>query len=199
MKPIETAHYILQHYSNISPMKLQKLLYYVKVWGIVSKEYTFNGTFEKWKHGPVNNEVYQEFKKFGSKNISINFSQPDSLNINKKELIDLILELYTPYTALTLSAMTHQDAPWQETRLNSVITDKSIYSYYSKLPFAKNFPFDPEKLFYPVQSDLHYAFIFDMNAGDADAASVFPSYNEYKQYITTARDKVKTILSSTLG
>ena len=183
MNALSLSHYILDHYSNISPMKLQKLLYYVKVWGVVSNEHLLVADFEKWSYGPVNNEVYQEYKNFGKDpitKINHNGTQPPQ---PLKKTIDFILDCYTPYDALTLSAMTHEDKPWQETPLNTIISDKVIKSFYSKLPFAKNFPFDAGKPFYPVQTDLHYAYIFDMNKKDAESLKVYSSYNEYKQQL----------------
>ena len=56
----ELPHYILATYADykITPLKLQKLLYYAKVWGIVAGEELYQGEFKKWTHGPVNTEVY---------------------------------------------------------------------------------------------------------------------------------------------
>ena len=199
MKPIELSYYIIQHHDKITPMKLQKLLYYAKAWGLVSGENFVDGEFKKWQYGPVNEVVYKEFKNFGNKPILKHIAQPISISKSKKEILDVVLNSYAPYDATTLSAMTHQDEPWKKTAINSVIPDKAIYHYYSKLPFAKNFPFDPKKPFYPVQSDLHYAYIFDMGKKDAEAASVFPSYIEYQKYIDSAQQKLSALLSNSLA
>ncbi len=78
-----------------------------------------------------------------------------------------------------------------------VILEKSLLSYYSKLPFAKNFPFDPEKKpFYPVLTDNHYAYIFDMSAKDAAAAQVYPSYKVYKAKQKAASEELQKLLKS---
>jgi len=199
MKPIELSYYILQNYSDISPMKLQKLLYYTKVWSVVSGEQFFDAEFEKWEYGPVNKETYQEFKKYGDKPIPSTIAQPVSVLKSKEETLNVILDSYAPYDATTLSAMTHQDEPWKKAAPNSIISDKAISLYYSKQPFAKNFPFNANRPFYPVQSDLHYAYIFDMSKKDAEAASVFPSYIEYKKYIGNAHQNLSELLKNSLA
>ena len=70
MKPIDLAYYILNNYQEaskggITPLKLQKLLYYIYVWGIVSNNKIIDAKFQKWSYGPVIKEVYQEFSSFG--------------------------------------------------------------------------------------------------------------------------------------
>ena len=89
----ELPHYILEHYSdkNITPLKLQKLLYYVKVWGIVAGVELYQGEFLKWKHGPVNVDVYHHYKSFERGQIVM---QPETARIDlgtqEKEMIDFI-------------------------------------------------------------------------------------------------------------
>ncbi len=69
--------------------------------------------------------------------------------------------------------------------------------YYSKLAFANNFPLDfDKKPFYPVLTDNHYAFIFDMNAKDAASAQVYPSYKVYKAKQEAASKELQELLKS---
>lgn len=54
----------------VTPMKLQKLLYYVCVKYMKdTNEYLLSETFEVWKYGPVIPSVYAEFKPYGSSKI----------------------------------------------------------------------------------------------------------------------------------
>lgn len=69
MKITHAAYYIIENYHSIqggiTPLKLQKLLYYLKVWGIVSgKELLESGQFKAWKNGPVNSYVYHQYNMY---------------------------------------------------------------------------------------------------------------------------------------
>lgn len=194
---LNVAYYVLSKYDNVTPLKLQKLLYYLKAWGLVAGENLFEGEFEKWTHGPVNAEVYHKFKDFKSDAIAfskgIEFIAP--FKGEEKTIADFILDCYAQYSAVTLSAMSHADLPWKNTQAGQVISEKSLLSYYSSLPFAKNFPFDADKKpFYPVPTDTHYAYIFDMNSKDAASAQVYPSYKEYKAKQKAASEELQKLL-----
>jgi len=191
------AYYVLSEYDGITPLKLQKLLYYLKAWGLVASKNLFDGKFEKWTHGPVNAEVYRMFKDFKGDTIKLptEFKFKEPFSGEQKITADFILDCYSQYSAITLSAMSHADMPWKNTQPGKAITDKSLVSYYSSLPFAKNFPFDPDnKPFYSVPTDIHYAYIFDMSKKDAVSAQVFPSYKEYKAKQRIASSELQKIL-----
>ena len=55
---------------TISPLKLQKLLYYVQSWHIAKfdKQDIFNSLPEAWVNGPVYREVYNTYKTSFFKN-----------------------------------------------------------------------------------------------------------------------------------
>ncbi|HLA69272.1 MAG TPA: type II toxin-antitoxin system antitoxin SocA domain-containing protein [Bacteroidota bacterium] len=191
MDAVKLSHYIVSKYENVSAMKLQKLLYYVKVWGVVSGEDLLDASFQKWNYGPVNYEVYQLFKKYANSYIPKQVAKKVTLPKEQKKTIKFVLDCYSPYDAVTLSAMTHADDPWKQAAINQAISNGAIQHYYSKLPFAKNFPFDPEKPFYPVQTDLHYAYIFDMSEKDAKSLSSYPSFKTYKKQLQKAKKDFK--------
>ncbi len=52
MNALVLSHYIIHKYDDITSMKLQKLLYYLKVWGLVSDTFTVDTEFEKWTYRP---------------------------------------------------------------------------------------------------------------------------------------------------
>src|SRR5680860_1484667 len=103
------ASYILHKYKGeVTPMKLQKLLYYVKVWTLVAGKKiipSYQG-FYAWKYGPVNPGIYHDYKHFKSDNIG-ETSTHSNLEKDDKELIDFILDSYGCYNAITLSKTTH--------------------------------------------------------------------------------------------
>ncbi|MEW5843767.1 MAG: type II toxin-antitoxin system antitoxin SocA domain-containing protein [Bacteroidota bacterium] len=184
MTALELSYYIINNqkkFSNqgLSPLKLQKLLYYIHVWGIVSHHEVLETYFEKWNFGPVNPEVYSHYKKFGNSNIIPETNTGKKLSVRSKKFVDFILSNYIKYDAVTLSAMTHRDSPWQETLHNQTISKNSIRKFYSKLNFAKNFPLGKSKPFYPIETDLHYAYVLDFPQNESQKPFYFNSYSEY--------------------
>lgn len=191
MKISHLSYYILGNYSSvegsITPLKLQKLLYYTKAWGLVSGELDVGGQFKAWKNGPVNGYIYHQFKEFGDQPIPAEH-KAGPISHTKKKLIDFILESYAPCDAITLSAMTHEEDPWEQTPKNEVISEQAIKEFYSQQSFAKNFPLGKDKPYYPVYTDFMYSFIFDFQEGDEAKELVFDSFDEYKQLMQQSKE-----------
>jgi uncharacterized phage-associated protein len=184
MTALELSYYILKNQkdfsvSGITPLKLQKLLYYTYVWSLVANEKILADHFVKWQYGPVNLAVYAHYKKFGKAAITSDFNGAFELLPDVKKFVDFVLSNYIKYDAVTLSAMTHKDIPWREAPNDGVIDENAIKKFYSKLNFAKNFPIDESKLFYPIETDLHYAYILDMPKTESEKPVCFNSYAEY--------------------
>jgi uncharacterized phage-associated protein len=129
-----------KHNESVSPMKLQKLVYFANGWYLaLFDEPLLDEMVEAWEYGPVIPSVYHEFKKFGNNSItkkattidypSLNFREaviPDLGNRSEiEELIVKIWEVYGDLTAIQIANLTHQDGtPWEET----VSQYKSKYS-----------------------------------------------------------------------
>lgn len=185
------AQYVVREasqYGNVAPMKLQKLLYYVKAWGLVAGHKTVPLSFEKWDYGPVNQSVYHGYRSYGSEAIASEHSAPPSgWSEQARAVADMVITSYAPLSALTLSVLIHHEAPWQQTPKNEIIPESTIRSYYQTQRFAKNFPFDPENgPFYPVASNLSYAYVLDMTDEEAQKATAYPSYNAYRHHLHEA-------------
>ena len=190
----ELADYILVHCAEkeITPMKLQKLAYYVKVWTLIAKyPIIMNAEFEKWDYGPVNQQIFERFREHGKKIIKEKVDPP-SLPLEDQQIINFILDNYCDYSAFELSAMTHNEAPWRETKTNRVIPDSLIVRYYSQEPFAKNFEdFDLENNpFYMLRDQTWHAFTMDMSQYDAELSASMPSYAEYKALKKQAEEDI---------
>src|SRR5947209_5672014 len=55
---------------GISPLKLQKLIYFANGWHLALRnDPLVNERFEAWQYGPVLRDLYLEFKLYGSKPI----------------------------------------------------------------------------------------------------------------------------------
>ena len=192
------ASYILNKYpGEITPMKLQKLLYYVKVWTLVAdkKMIKSSDAFFAWKHGPVNPSIYHQYK--GYKNNPIE-DTPSYLPFtdDEKEVVDFVLDSYGFYNAITLSKATHAEDPWINKReVNGRITDQEILDYYTNESFAKNFPLNMSQGYYPPNTISHYAFIFDMDETDKAAEVVFDSIDEYKSLFSKVSEDYKFLVN----
>lgn len=139
--------WLLSH-EDMSPKKLQKMLYYCYVWVLTlgnddpSDLHTrlFTNRFEAWVHGPVLPDVYNQFKDHGYNAITITDVQERQVTFQRdvNDILKQVWEVYGGYNANELESLTHQEEPWIKAReglsplerTNNEITDGSIYSYY---------------------------------------------------------------------
>lgn len=183
IQALPLAEFILASYPDkgITPMKLQKLAYYTKVWTLVAGKHTVMADFKKWDYGPVNQEIYHQYKSFGGDVIPSGIVAKPDIDEQLEVFFTFILDNYVNFSAFALSAMTHNEDPWIETSQNATISDKSIVEYYSKQPFAKNFIKANPKVgpFHLLHSDSWHAFTLDMDSDEAAAFESYPSYDEF--------------------
>lgn len=130
--------------TGMSPMKLQKLLYFAQAWHLkIRGEPLLDDNFARWQHGPVIPAIYHEFKAFGSKPISRkattlameafgyggdNVPTIPSHDVSAWNLVDTVLSRYGHIDANTLSNMTHLNgSAWAKQGPDgSVITHNEI-------------------------------------------------------------------------
>ena len=121
---------------GISNLKLQKLLYYAQgfVLALTGKK-LFNENIIAWQHGPVVEEMYYEFKGAGSNHIEITISDisPILNNLEIKEILDEVFQVYGQFSAWKLRNMTHQERPWQTTPQSELIKDEVIKEFFDTL------------------------------------------------------------------
>lgn len=113
---------------NLTPLKLQKILYYVQANHLATHNGTplFMDPIEKWQYGPVVPSVYHEFKDFGINHIPttrsiLRFTNtgfdivdfiPDFIDINtQNELVNLISSLIN-LDPFYLVEKTHKEPMW---------------------------------------------------------------------------------------
>lgn len=153
-KVLDVCRYII-NYSNekrygISNLKLQKLLYFVQAFFIITPPYgiCFKESIEAWDFGPVVPEAYHEYKQYGSGNIPpiksyFVFSDsywvqevPYNANIiavDDQEKINQIIDMFSNYSATDLVRITHNQAPWKKAyapNQNNIISIDSIKGYF---------------------------------------------------------------------
>lgn len=106
----------------ISPMKLQKLLYFVcRDYLAETGQMPISEDFEVWQYGPVLQSVYGEFKSFGSNPIKeyAKDASGKSYKVNEEDnpilerVINVVWAKYKKMTGIQLSELTHtQGSGW---------------------------------------------------------------------------------------
>ncbi|MDB6054277.1 MAG: hypothetical protein JWN25_1800 [Verrucomicrobiales bacterium] len=121
--------------SDLTPMKLQKLIYYANGWHLALTGIPLiEEDVEAWKFGPVIESIYKEFKRYGNEPVTDPVIEDDdtlgdgdngpifttvAVNSEAAKLLNKIWEIYGKYTAIQLSNATHEPgSPW------AVIWDK---------------------------------------------------------------------------
>ena len=137
------VRYIILLCVEITPLALQKLLYYAQGFYMA-----FNGTFlfdedcEAWVHGPVYRNIYKEYKCFGFDPIDDDIeSQNYRLNQIEAEVLERICLYFGCYSGKVLEKMTHVESPWKNARKgldenegsDRVITKEAILEYFDNI------------------------------------------------------------------
>jgi len=123
---------------SVSPLKLQKILYYEQAWHMVffgRDNQLFNQAPQAWVNGPVYPEIYHEYK--GCVPNMCDLLKERHFGVEKKEeilpsiktlsekmrlteeqigLIDSVMMLYGSKTQNQLILVTHSELPWCEAR-----------------------------------------------------------------------------------
>ncbi len=135
--------YILSECEDITPLALQKVLYYAQgFYYAFSNEYLFDEDCEAWVHGPVYPSIYHKYKDYKFDPIKNNDITNDLLFTSlEKELLDSIIQNICCYSGKTLEKFTHLESPWLLTRgdlsksqpSGKIISKNIIQDYFIKI------------------------------------------------------------------
>ena len=138
--------------TTISPLKLQKLLYYTQAWHWVyfKEADLFADLPQAWVNGPVYPSVYERFREIGiydqltPNNTNITISLSESItNIgfdnDEQQLLDALYRHYGLMSHDRLVFLTHSELPWSRSReglspfepSQNIIPKEVIVKYYS--------------------------------------------------------------------
>lgn len=128
--------------SDLTPMKLQKLMFYAQSWYLkIYDEPLIDDFFSKWQYGPVIPSLYHEVKSYGSSQINSLISNlmhtPQGVMIatpnvprqdtKTRQLIDKIVSVYGPLRGTQLSYLTHQPGTaWSRTEGYSSVIGNNL-------------------------------------------------------------------------
>jgi len=124
------VNFFLNHVDNesgitITPLKLQKLLYYAQAWSLAFNDSKlFDESICAWIHGPVIQEVYHAFKVFGYQPLEHTPPTSKVFNLKELEVLNMVWDVYGKYDAKYLEALTHAEHPWKNARVGYSVQDK---------------------------------------------------------------------------
>lgn len=149
------------HGQTLTPMKLQKLVYFAHGWCLaLTEKPLISDRVEAWQYGPVIPSIYHEFKSAGNNPIvcpameirrqGMKFCQqpvsfddyPDNEERqHAKEIVAKVFEIYGKYSAVRLSNATHLNGtPWQQVYHEGVrglkISNNVIKAYFQDVANA---------------------------------------------------------------
>ena len=118
-KIFQLVGYILNKCEDVTPLALQKLLYYVQGF-----HYAFYNTFifdddcEAWAHGPVYKTIYHQYSnyRFDPINGYCTSIEDNIFSSSEKALMDSVIKYFGCFSGKVLEAFTHTECPWSETR-----------------------------------------------------------------------------------
>ena len=132
----------IQENRQVDQMKVQKLVYFAHGWHLaITGKPLLNESIEAWSFGPVIPSLYHVLKHSGNQPIRTTI-QTDGTTSDDKELtlyLEQIWKLYTPFTGIQLSNMTHEEAtPWSaiarefknQIPPNTPLGDEAIRNYF---------------------------------------------------------------------
>lgn len=144
-KMLLTISYIFKRAEEVTPLALQKMLYFIQgIHMVLFDKELFGEDCEAWAHGPVFRDVYEVFKSFKYNPIddtrfAMFQNRFNELTVEEKKVIDLVVESFGMYSGKVLERITHGERPWLEARANclpgessdEVISKDTIKVYFS--------------------------------------------------------------------
>lgn len=138
------CNYIISNSVEITPLALQKLLYFTQAYHkVFSGNFMFDEDCEAWVHGPVYRDIYFKYKDHGYNPIEDSLKRFECFDLseNEREIIDAVINYFGCYSGKVLEKMTHFEAPWKETRnglaeeevSNRIINKDIIERYFNQV------------------------------------------------------------------
>jgi putative zinc finger/helix-turn-helix YgiT family protein len=110
--------YLLYRCEDITPLAIQKALYYVQGFYYAFEEvYLFKEDCEAWVHGPVYKNVYNRYSSYRFDPIeSVAEFDESVFTTTEIAIMDSVIKNFCCYSGKTLEAFTHMEKPWLNTR-----------------------------------------------------------------------------------
>ena len=130
-KMLLTISYIFEQMREVTPLALQKMLYFIQgIYMVLFDKPLYKEDCMAWTHGPVYENVYNLFKDFKYNPIEDNRfaifkDRFEELGEQEKMVIDLVINTFGKYSGKVLESITHEELPWKNARAGYVPTESS--------------------------------------------------------------------------
>lgn len=113
-----TIEYLLSQCEDITPLALQKALYYIQGFYYAFYEtFLFSEECEAWVHGPVYRDIYYRYRDYKFDPIEVNNEFDSSIfSSSEKAVLDSVVKNICCYSGKILERFTHSETPWLSTR-----------------------------------------------------------------------------------
>lgn len=135
--------YLLSRCRDITPLSLQKALYYAQgFFYAFYRTYLFAENCEAWAHGPAYPKIYRRYSNYCFDPIdSLDKADTSALSGEEQLLLDCIVRHVCCYSGKTLEAFTHTETPWVLARAglpvdassNRPVTKESIGEFFTSV------------------------------------------------------------------
>ncbi|QOV18826.1 DUF4065 domain-containing protein [Blautia liquoris] len=109
-----SIEYLLCRCQDITPLALQKALYYVQgFYYAFYKTFLFPEECEAWIHGPVYRDIYYRYRDYRFDSIESSGGCDDSeFSSSEKAVLDSVAKNICCYSGKVLEKFTHSESPW---------------------------------------------------------------------------------------
>lgn len=135
--------YLLSQCEDITPLALQKALYYIQgFYFAFYHTFLFSEDCEAWVHGPVYRDVYVRYREYHFDPIGQHEEFDESLLTSfEKAIFDSVINHFCCYSGKVLERFTHSETPWLSARgtlsisssSEQIISHDSIGEYFSAI------------------------------------------------------------------
>lgn len=136
-----SIEYLLGKCEDITPLALQKALYYIQgFYYAFYKSFLFSEECEAWVHGPVYRDIYYKYRDYRFDPIEGNNEFDETtFTSSEKAILDSIIKNICCYSGKVLESFTHSELPWLSTRgelpegkaSSKIIPKEQIGDYFS--------------------------------------------------------------------
>jgi len=137
------SKYLVNKCGDITPLALQKALYYIQGFYYAFYEgFIFTEECEAWVHGPVYHDIYIKYKDYKFNPIDeVNCLDEDVFITSEKTIIDSVAKNICCYSGKILEQFTHSETPWLKARgdmnlymsSNNIIQKNDIAEYFQQV------------------------------------------------------------------
>lgn len=122
--------------SDVTPLKLQKLLYYCQGYALaLTGKPLFGDEIEAWRFGPVVPVIYKQYKDLKDYCVPLaDITEKPHIGAVAEGIARIVKLDKGIYSAAALVNMTHSENPWKDIYLapyhNETITNEALLSYF---------------------------------------------------------------------